>query len=163
MAYTEEQKAAYKAGLAAAKKKGTRGSTAGRAKARTDKRRKKPGKGKKRSKCQMVESYILADGSVANRPKITGYRIAQGIGYQRFSAFLGANDGIPKNPESRDRFRNFVVNLVSGAGKTTCNAVYDSTYGKLKFIELGLVANPKAPNGGYFGPGGSRLKGKATK
>jgi hypothetical protein len=161
--YTDEERAAYKAGLAAAKKKTSRGSSAGRSKTRTDKRRTKPAKGKKRSKCEMVESYKLANGDVVNRPRIKGYRISKDTGYQKFTAFLGANEGIPKKEESRERFRNFVVNMVSGGHSTTENAVYDSKYRKLKFINLGLVANPFAPNGGYFGPGGARLRDKVTK
>jgi hypothetical protein len=160
--YTDEQRAAYKAGLAAAKKKGSPARKGSGTAARTPRRRKTIGK--KRSGCKMEESYtIKATGEHINRPRIRGWRISKEIGFQSFTAFLGANNGEPKNPESRDRFRNFVVNMKSQLGTSTENAVYDNQYGKLKFIELGLVANPKAANGGYFGKGGARYKDKATK
>lgn len=165
--YTDEQKAAYKAGVAAAKKKTTparkTGTAATRGKKRTDARRTK-GKGKKRSGCTAADSYTNRQtGELVQRPMIRAWRIDKNFGFQALVAFLSKNDGMPKNEANGERFRNMVVTLTSKAGKSTVNGVFDSKYNKLKLIDLGLVANPYAPNGGYFGPGGSRLKAKATK
>lgn len=160
--YTDEQKAAYKAGKTAAAKTTKRGSTAGRAKARTDKRRKKA-PGKKRSGCKAYDSYKSREGELVQRPMILAWRIDKNFGFQKLRAFLSKNDGMPKNEANGDRYRNMVVTLTSKAGVSVINGVFDDKYQKLKLIDLELVANPNAPNGGYFGPGGSRLKAKATK
>ena len=161
--YTEAEREAYKKGLAANKKKTARGSSTSRSKTRATARKKgKDGKPAKRSGAELVKSYKLASGDVVTRPKISAWRIDKNIGFQSLVAFLGKNGGVPKSDkeEVRERFRNMVVTLTSKAGITTLNGLWDSKYDKLKLIQLGLVVNP-AKN--YFGPGGSRLKDKATK
>ena len=163
--YTDEQKAAYKAGAAAAKKKAPAKSAAKkRAPAKSAAAPRKPKVIKKRSGCSAADSYTnRKTGEVVQRPIIRAWRLDKNFGYQTLVAFLSKNDGMPKNEANGDRFRNMVVTLTSKAGKSTVNGVYDDKYKKLKLIDLGLVANPYAPRGGYFGPGGSRLKSKATK
>ena len=166
MSYTDEQKAAYKAGKAAAGKAGAatkkpaRKGGAARAKGRVVKRKTI---GKKRSGCTYKAEYTLrSTGEVVQRPCITGWRLSKQHGYQKLAAFLGKNDGIPEKESSRERFRVFVCTITSEAGVTVINGIYDLEYRKLKIPQMGLVANPFAANKGYFGAGGARLKGKAT-
>lgn len=164
--YTDDQKAAYKAGLAAAKKKAParKAAAAPRKPKPVGKKTNPVRKGKKRSGCTAADNYTnRATGEVVQRPMIRAWRIDKNFGYQTLVAFLSKNDGMPKNEANGDRFRNMVVTLTSKAGKSTVNGVFDAKYNKLKLIDLGLVANPYANDGGYFGPGGSRLKAKATK
>jgi hypothetical protein len=173
--YTEAEKEAYKRGLAAAKKRsGTKpaakrkprtrkaAATTTTRKTYTRKPRTRKGKGKARSGCYAVDKYKLAaTGEEVQRPKISAWRIDRNLGFQSLVAFLGANDGMPKNEENGKRFRNMVVTLTSGAGKNTVNGIWDDQYQYLKMPDIGLVAKPgKGKAKGYFGPGGTRLKSK---
>ena len=167
MAYTQEQKDAYAAGKAAAAKKKTAagkrsGSTATRtAKRLGGKRKKATGDYKKRSGCRYEDSYKGRDGKIVDRPKIWGWRIDSKLGFQSFVAYLDKNDGLPRNGTSGDICRVFVVNITTkGLGESKATGVYSLKYKKLSITSLGLVANPSAPRGGYFGRGGSRYKDK---
>lgn len=46
-----------------------------------------------------------------------------------------------------------IVNKDSGMTQTI-GALWDDQKHRVKFQDLGLVANPSAPNGGYWGRGG---------
>ena len=171
--YTEAEKAAYKAGLAAKGGARSRGTAATRTKKRTAKtyakgKAKGKSKGGKRSGCIYYEHYTDANGNRVDRPKVFGWRYIPGVGRQTFNAYLDKNDGAPRNPKSKESgesCRVFVVNLVTeGIGEATHTGVYSLKYRKLSITKLGLVANPFTKTaGGYFGKGGARYRNKIKK
>jgi hypothetical protein len=122
----------------------------------------------KRSGCKYESSYEAGEdskhgkkGETINRPKIWGWRISKRLGFQSFTAYLGKDDGKPQNGTSEDVCRVFVVNIVTeGVGEQTATGVWSMEHKKLSITKLGLVANPSAPRGGYFGRGGERYKDK---
>lgn len=169
--YTAEEKAAYKAGLAAAKKKGGAAPKRTRRTTTPKGRKGKAGSGRTRSKsakrasgCIYYNSYKGADGSTVNSPKIWAWRY-YGSGANRkkmeMTCYLSKNDGKAKTGTSTDVGRVFVCNIVI-VGETESKATgwWSEQYEKLTISSLGLVANPKLSGGGYFGRGGSRYKDK---
>lgn len=159
MAYTDAEKAAYKAGKAASGKAPaarTRRTAAPRLR-----KAKAKAKGKKRSGCILYESYKGADGKQVDRPKIFAWRFSKMHGKQTMTAYLDKNDGAPRNGTSTDICQIFVCNITTqGVGETVATGVYSKKYRKLSITNLDLVANPFADNGGYFGRGGSQYKDK---
>ena len=158
--YTDEQKAAYKAGLAAAKKKGG-GRT--RSADRTTKARGRygKGKGKKPSGCKAPAKHITKEG--AETVKIFAWRKLPGGGRQLLNAYLGPDGGKPKNGTSQDVCTTFICNLITpGVAKETASGVWSERFKKLTINAPGmtLVANPDGGPGGYFGPGGKALRNK---
>lgn len=169
--YTDAEKAAYKAGLAAAKKKGgaapkrTRRTAApkGRKRKATTGGRKKS-TGKRASGCIYYNSYKGANGDTVNSPKIWAWRY-YGSGANRkkmeMTCYLSKNDGKAKTGTSTDVGRVFVCNIVIvGESESKATGWWSEQYEKLTISSLGLVANPKLSGGGYFGRGGSRYADK---
>lgn len=155
--YTDEEKAAYKAGKAAAAKGGAKASTT----KRTAKPKGEKKQGKKRSGCILYDSYKGADGKQVDRPKIFAWRFSKQHGKQTMTAYLDKNDGAPRNGTSTDVCTMFVCNITTeGVGTTVASGVYSKKYRKLSITNLSLVANPFAKDGGYFGRGGSQYKDK---
>ena len=162
---TEAEKAAFKAGLAAAKKKGG----ARKRSANTTTRRPRAtlqgrGKGNKPSGCKPPVPHVTKEGN--NTFKIFAWRKLPGGGRQLLNAYPGEDGGKPKNGTSQDICTTFVCNLTKvGESTTVCSGVWSEEFKKLTINAPGqtLVANPSGGVGGYFGPGGSKLKDKVKK
>jgi hypothetical protein len=115
----------------------------------------------KRSGCVLVEDYKDKDGNHTGQPMLWGWRLSKRFGFQKFTAYLSKDGGAPQNGTSTDVCLVFVVNLeTEGIGKQTLTGVWSKKYKKLTITDAGLVANPSAPRGGYFGRGGERFKDK---
>jgi hypothetical protein len=160
--YTQEEKDAY---WAARGGRPARGSARGRG---YDRARSRKGTtnspAKKRSGCTLVEDYKEKNGNHTGQPMLWGWRISKRFGFQSFSAYLDKNGGAPRNGTSTDECLVFVVNLeTEGIGKQTLTGVWSKKYKKLSITSAGLVANPNADRGGYFGRGGSQYKDKVNK
>lgn len=151
--YTLEEQLAYYKKKAAGKGSGKKRSTTTKKKSDKD--------APKRSGCTYEANYKDKDGNPTGRPKIWGWRLSKRHGFQKFTAYLSKDDGKPQNGTSVDVCRVFVVNIVTeGVGEQTATGVWSMEHKKLSITKLGLVANPSAPRGGYFGRGGERYKDK---
>lgn len=88
------------------------------------------------------------------RPWVSGWH-GFGSDHCSFIANRGKDDGKVKG-KGGDRWESWIANFKNNKGQTwTVNCLYDLQKRRLKFISLGWVANPSAPNGGYFGKGGT--------
>ena len=156
--YTDAEKIAWLQAKLAAKGGSKKSSSKGKPK----------GERKKRSGCTYEESYKAGpdskhgkEGETIERPKIWGWRKSKQHGFQSFTAYLGPNNGAPKNGTSPDECLVFVVNLeTEGAAPATLTGVWSKKYRKLSMTSASLVANPFANDGGYFGRVGSHYKDK---
>ena len=141
--------------LAYYKKKAKAGYKTARKKAKAE-----GGKPPKKSGCKLVREFKYANGTVG--PMLWGWRISKKFGFQSFTAYLSKNDGKPST--GTDKGLVFVVNMkVEGLGLLPPQTGWWSfEYKKLTLSDASLVANPDAPDGGYFGRGGERYRKQAT-
>jgi hypothetical protein len=156
--YTEAERKAWAAGKAAASKGGTKEK-----KAKKAKKLGPDGLPVKRSGCVLVKEFKYKDGTVG--PMLYGWRISKKHGYQEFSAYLSKDGGRPQSGDNADKCLVFVVNIkTDGLGKLPPQSgVWSLEHKKLSITDAGLVANPNAARGGYFGRGGERYKDKVKK
>jgi hypothetical protein len=160
---TEAERAAFKAGVAAANKKkgGARKRSADTTTRRRSRYGKSKGKGKKPSGCKQPVKHITKDS--AETVKIFAWRKLPGGGRQLLNAYLGPNGGKPKEHDDTSVCSTFVCNLtVVGQSTVVCSGVWSEKYKKLTVNAPGqiLVANPDGGEGGYFGPGGAKLRSR---
>jgi hypothetical protein len=159
---SDAERAAFKAGLAAAKKKeGARKRSSSTTDRRRGRKGQGKGKGKKPSGCKQPAKHTTKEG--AETTKIFAWRKLPGGGRQLLNAYLSQDGGAPKNGTSQEVCSTFVCNLTTvGVGTTVCSGVWSEKYKKLTVNAPGLtlVANPDGGTGGYFGPGGKALRNK---
>lgn len=120
--------------------------------------KKDPKDYKKRSGCTLVENHQYDGENKGTGPMLYGWRFFEGK-FMKFNAYLSKDMGRPQSGEHKDECLVFVVNIeVEGLGQLPPqSAVWSKKYKKLT-MKGGLVANPNAPRGGYWGPGGERRK-----
>lgn len=90
-------------------------------------------------------SGCTAGTGKTGKPYIQGWRLVYG---QMCKMIASPAKEFKTKSENSDRW---IVNLVCGINKAVYNGFYNVETKKLTIPDLGLVANPKAPNGGYFG------------
>jgi len=167
--YTEAERAAYKRGLDAAKKKGKRsGTTASRSTSRRKGRKAnstRKGTPKRASGCIYYNpGWKRQDGSESDVPKIFAWRyFGKGANRkkQTMTAYLDKNGGKPRKGDADCTV--WVCNLVTVGESSSTETGVLGKFGKLNITKLGLVANPQLAGGGYFGRGGSAYRGKVNK
>lgn len=153
--YTEAERKAWAAGKAAAGK--SKGATG---KKKKEKKLGPDGLPVKRSGCTLVADFKYKNGTIG--PMLYGWRLSKKFGFVKFNAYLSQDGGRPQSGEHKDDCLVFVVNTtVEGLGKLPPQSgVWSKEHKKLSMTDAGLVANPHAKRGGYFGRGGSRFKDK---
>ncbi len=109
------------------------------------------GKPPKKSGCK---TGMMSDGK---RRWVSGWK-GFGRDHVSFIANPGKNGGECKG-ENGDRWVSMIADFHDSTGRTwTENCLWDLDKKRLKFTGAGMVANPNAPNGGYFGKGGIPMK-----
>lgn len=107
----------------------------------------------KRSGCK---TGMMKDGK---RRWVSGWK-GVGATHVSFIANPGKDNG-KCDGENGGRWLSMIADFHDANGKTwTENALWDIQKNRLKFTGAGMVANPNAPRGGYFGPGGYDMKAK---
>ncbi|MGI4872022.1 MAG: hypothetical protein ACRYFX_12695 [Janthinobacterium lividum] len=151
--YTEAERKAYAAGKAAKSKDGS-------GKKKKEKKLGPDGLPVKRSGCVLVPDFKYKNGTIG--PMLYGWRLSKKFGFVKFNAYLSQDGGRPQSGDHKDECLVFVVNMtVEGLGKLPAQSgVWSLKYKKLSMTDAGLVANPNAKRGGYFGRGGERYKDK---
>jgi len=105
---------------------------------------------KKHSGCKEV----YKDGVFAY---MNGWNYSKQRGLISFLAIKSKNSGEVHTSKSGKRWVQLFVRIFNKRTLQTvkCSGLYDLDTHKLILNEQGMVANPKAPNGGYFGKFGS--------
>ena len=104
---------------------------------------------KKKSGCK---STVISKGNNKGNICITGWNVSKKRGFIRMAAFPKKDAKINKSKNGR-RWMSYLVEIVftDKMDKKLFNGLYDLDNNKLIIPDLQMVANPKAPRGGYFG------------
>jgi hypothetical protein len=101
----------------------------------------------KKSGCKVQDGYTNKSGEFVPGLLLTGWNKSQGRGFIKFIAAERKGKGETKAANQTC----FAVKVQFSDGPKWFNGFYNSETKKMTIPDLEMVANPHAPNGGYFG------------